>query len=179
MGGRSLGRGDDPIVDRVDQHRIGECATGIYAQKHGVGESHAEKLPFPLSLTELDVESYRRDGYLFPVRVFDGETIGHLLARVEALEQTGRTASNLRRPLIDYFRANLHIVSRFAADIAKTPAILDAVEAILGPDLMVWMTELIIKEPSSRKILSMHQDLTYWGMGGSQHEVTAWIALTS
>lgn len=113
------------------------------------------------------------------MRVFDGETIGHLLARVEALEQTGRTASNLRRPLIDYFRANLHIVSRFAADIAKTPAILDAVEAILGPDLMVWMTELIIKEPSSRKILSMHQDLTYWGMGGSQHEVIAWIALTS
>ncbi|MEO0763570.1 MAG: phytanoyl-CoA dioxygenase family protein, partial [Pseudomonadota bacterium] len=49
---------------------------------------------------------------------------------------------------------------------------------LLGPDLLVWSVELFIKEPGSAKTVSWHQDITYWGMGETDDEVTAWIALT-
>jgi ectoine hydroxylase-related dioxygenase (phytanoyl-CoA dioxygenase family) len=64
------------------------------------------------------------------------------------------------------------------AEIARTPAILDAVESILGPDLLVWSVELFIKEPGDGTIVSWHQDITYWGMGETDEEVTAWLALS-
>ena len=50
---------------------------------------------------------------------------------------------------------------------------------LLGPNILVWSVELFIKEPGSSKIVSWHQDLTYWGMGETDKEVTAWIALSN
>ena len=70
------------------------------------------------------------------------------------------------------------MVSTRAAELARHPAVLDRVESILGPDLLVWMVELIVKQPHSDKILTMHQDLNYWGFDHADREVTAWIALT-
>jgi chlorinating enzyme len=64
------------------------------------------------------------------------------------------------------------------AEIARRPAILDAVESILGPDLLVWSVELFIKEPGDGNVVSWHQDITYWGMGETDEEVTAWLALS-
>jgi ectoine hydroxylase-related dioxygenase (phytanoyl-CoA dioxygenase family) len=55
---------------------------------------------------------------------------------------------------------------------------LDAVESVLGPDLMVWGCEFFIKEPMSPKFVSWHQDLTYWGLSDAG-EVTAWVALSA
>ncbi len=52
------------------------------------------------------------------------------------------------------------------------------VEPILGPNLLAWSVELFIKEPGSAKTVSWHQDLTYWGMGETDDEVTAWVALS-
>jgi ectoine hydroxylase-related dioxygenase (phytanoyl-CoA dioxygenase family) len=52
------------------------------------------------------------------------------------------------------------------------------VEAVLGPNLLAWSVELFIKEPGSAKTVSWHQDITYWGMGETDDEVTAWVALS-
>jgi ectoine hydroxylase-related dioxygenase (phytanoyl-CoA dioxygenase family) len=73
---------------------------------------------------------------------------------------------------------NAHLVSETARVAAVDTRILDAAESILGPDLMIWGVEYFIKEPGARKIVSWHQDLTYWGMVGTDHEVTAWVALS-
>ena len=51
-------------------------------------------------------------------------------------------------------------------------------ETILGPDLLVWSVELFIKEPGDGKTVSWHQDITYWGMGETDEEVTAWLAVS-
>ena len=55
---------------------------------------------------------------------------------------------------------------------------LDVVEGILGPDILVWSSEFFIKEARTDAIVSMHQDLTYWGMGETSDQVTAWVALS-
>jgi len=70
------------------------------------------------------------------------------------------------------------VVLPMAARIAKTPRILDAVEGVLGPDILLYSAELFIKEPQTTHIVSMHQDLTYWGLGAIDGLVTAWLALS-
>ena len=50
-------------------------------------------------------------------------------------------------------------------------------EAILGPDIVLYNVTYIIKEPNSRAFVSWHQDLTYWGFDGSD-QVSAWLALS-
>ena len=77
-----------------------------------------------------------------------------------------------------FFRVNAHVVIPELANLTKKSNILNIVEKILGPNLLAWSVELFIKEPGSKKTVSWHQDITYWGMGETDDEVTAWIALT-
>lgn len=129
------------------------------------------------SLTDAQVAAYRRDGFLFPIEVFSAtESRDHRQA-FEALERRYPDGT-LPRATNDYLRTNMHIVVPLATQLARHPAVLDAVESILGPDLLVWGCELFVKEPHSAKIVSWHQDLTYWGLGETDEEMTAWIALS-
>ncbi len=130
------------------------------------------------ALTPSQVASYWNDGYLTPIRVADHRRTGEWRYQIESLERRWRDDSTLPRPFVDYARANFHIVSAAAARIAHEPDILDAVESIIGPDILCWMTELIVKEAHSTKILTIHQDLTYWGLDGADDLVTAWVALS-
>lgn len=130
----------------------------------------------PGSLTTADHDAFWADGFLFPTRVLaadDARTIG---AELLALE--GHHGPELLKPFEEYARTNFHLVSTAAARLAHHPAVVDAVESILGPDLLVWMVELIVKHPHSDAILTVHQDLQYWGFDHSDREVTAWIALS-
>jgi ectoine hydroxylase-related dioxygenase (phytanoyl-CoA dioxygenase family) len=115
---------------------------------------------------------------LFPIRVADEPTVNGWRSNIESLELEWRDDTSLRRPFTDYARANFHLVSSTAARLAHDQAVLDAVESIIGPDILCWMSELIIKEPHSSKVLTMHQDLTYWGLDGADHLVSAWVALS-
>lgn len=122
-------------------------------------------------------EQYWRDGYLFPIDVMDaGEAAAHR-AELEQIERDWLGA-DLPHPLNMYKRTNAHCVMPLAARLATDPRVLDVVEAVLGPDLMVWSAEFFIKEPGTRHVVGMHQDLTYWGMGETSDQVTAWIALS-
>ena len=62
--------------------------------------------------------------------------------------------------------------------LTRNSKLLDAASAVLGPDLMVWSAALFIKEKKSKKIVSWHQDLTYWGLDDIQ-ETTCWFALSN
>jgi len=129
------------------------------------------------SLSAAQVEQYRRDGFLCPVDVLTPEEAAAHRAALEG-QEARYGADSLPRPISQYHRINSHIVSEAARNAALDPRIVDAVESILGPDLMVWGAEYFVKEPHTTKIVSWHQDLTYWGMDGTDHEVTAWLALS-
>lgn len=62
--------------------------------------------------------------------------------------------------------------------LTRNAKLLAAASAVLGPDLMVWSAALFIKEKKSKKIVSWHQDLTYWGLDDIQ-ETTCWFALSN
>ena len=129
------------------------------------------------SLSTEQTVGYERDGYVCPVAVLSTEKAQHYRGMIEGLEREYPTGS-LPRDVSHYFRTSAHMVVPMMAEIALEPSVLDAVESILGHDLVVWSSELFMKPAGSDKIVSWHQDLTYWGFGGIDDQVTAWIALS-
>ena len=117
------------------------------------------------------VERYRRDGLLFPIPVLTTAEARECRARLEAIEAAhgGTLAGDLRH--------KPHLLFPWLADLVRHPAILDAVEDVLGPDLLVWHTSFFIKNAHDPAYVSWHQDSTYWGL--SEPDVlTAWVAFT-
>lgn len=129
------------------------------------------------SLSRAEIDRYWSEGYLFPIRGLSPDEARAARAELETLEQTWLD-NGLPLPLNTYKRVNAHVVIPMVARLARQPAILDAVEGILGPDFLVYAAELFIKEPRTRQIVTMHQDLTYWGLGAIDGMVTAWLALS-
>ena len=130
------------------------------------------------TLSSAQVASYNENGFLCGVPVIDDPSISAIRNEIERLERDFSHGAS-GRSLNQYFRVNGHVVIPLLANLARTPAILDAVESLLGENLLAWSVEFFIKEAGSSKVVSWHQDLTYWGMGETNNEVTAWVALSN
>lgn len=130
------------------------------------------------SLSKEQIAAYWNDGYLFPLPVLTAEQASEYRQQLETIEREHAENQSLHRPLSDYIRTHSDVIMPMAAEMALQPAVLDAVESIIGSDLMIWGADFFIKEAHSPMRVSMHQDLTYWGFGETSSQVTAWIALT-
>jgi non-heme Fe2+,alpha-ketoglutarate-dependent halogenase len=125
----------------------------------------------PRALTEEQVAAYQRDGYLAPVAVMSEAEARALCARLETLE------AGMGGPLRGDLRHKAHLLFPFLAELIRHPAILDAVEDLLGSDILCWNTNFFIKEAETPSFVSWHQDSTYWGLS-TPDVCTAWVALT-
>src|SRR5262245_40978059 len=117
------------------------------------------------------IDQYRRDGFYFPIRVMSGEEAGECRARLEGAER------DLGGPLRGTYRIKPHLLFTWLAELVRRPAVLDAVEDVIGPDILCWNTSFFTKEASSAGYVSWHQDATYWGLS-EPDVVTAWVAFT-
>ena len=116
---------------------------------------------------------YARDGFVFPLDVLDPRAVAALRADLEAAE--AELADDPERlTLLRTYTDRL--LPSFDA-LIRHEVLLDAASAVLGPDLMVWSAQMFTKEPRSPKIVSWHQDLTYWGLDDAE-EATGWVALS-
>ena len=116
-------------------------------------------------------ERYAADGFYFPIRVIGEPEAEAHLARVVAMEKAGNERGR-------FLRGKAHLACRFIDELARSPAILDRVERVLGPDILLWGSGCFIKAPRSPSYVSWHQDLNYWGLDGTE-EVNAWLALSA
>jgi hypothetical protein len=120
------------------------------------------------ALSQQQVECYRQDGFLWPVRALSEAEALSCRRELEAVEAAEGPQHYLVKP---------HILLRVAARLIRLPAIVDALEDLLGPDLVLFDSAFVIKEPGDGKRVSWHQDLTYWGLEPA--EVTSvWLALS-
>lgn len=122
-------------------------------------------------LTEEQVDRFRREGYLSPVRVMDEAAAIAVREKLEAFERS--TGGPLRGEL----RHKSHLLFKFLSDVVHHEKILDAIEDLYGADLLCWTSNFFIKEANTPAFVSWHQDSTYWGLS-SPDVVTAWVALT-
>lgn len=125
----------------------------------------------PKLLSDDQVSAFRRDGFLFPVRVMPSDDAEMLRTELEAAEraQGGAFKGALRH--------KPHLIFTWLDRTIRHPAVLDAVEDILGPNLLVWASSFFIKDAHDPSYVSWHQDSTYWGLS-EPDVVTAWIALS-
>ena len=74
-------------------------------------------------------------------------------------------------------RTKPHLLFTWADELVHHPRILDAVEDVLGPNLLAWSSSFFNKEAHDPSFVSWHQDSTYWGLSHPDI-VTAWVAFT-
>ena len=129
------------------------------------------------ALTADQVDRYQRDGFLFPLDVFDSNRVVNIVAALDEARTVARE-KGLESEIAQLLRANTHYILPFVSEVARAPQLLDRVESILGPNIMLWSAEFFIKGAHTDKIVSWHQDLTYWGLGETNEEMTAWLALS-
>ncbi len=122
-------------------------------------------------LTDAAIAQYHRDGYYTPVPVLTPREATAMRGALEAFEaRNGGPVKGSKR-----FKS--HLLFRWLADLIRTPRLLDAVEDLIGPDILCWTTNWWIKEPGSPSFVSWHQDSNYWGVD-TDHLVSAWVALS-
>jgi ectoine hydroxylase-related dioxygenase (phytanoyl-CoA dioxygenase family) len=132
------------------------------------------------SLTLEEVERYRSRGYLEPRQLLSETEAARyradcerccgteLMLRDRTAERPKRQASNRVKPYLLY---------PWAAELVRHRRILDAVESLIGPDILLFHTTVWLKDPGSENFVPWHQDATYFGLSPYEH-VTAWVALT-
>jgi non-heme Fe2+,alpha-ketoglutarate-dependent halogenase len=121
-------------------------------------------------LTEDAVQKYRDTGFLSPIRVLSTSEAATVRAKLEAFESGAG-------PLAGKLRTKSHLLFTWLNDLIRHERIHDAVEDVIGPDILCWGTSFFIKEPHNPSFVSWHQDSTYWGLDPADI-VTAWIALS-
>jgi non-haem Fe2+, alpha-ketoglutarate-dependent halogenase len=125
-------------------------------------------------LTAAEIARYHADGYLAGMPILTPSEIAEY--RADCLRCCGtargdgvhRQASNRVKP---------YLLFPWAAKLVRHPRILDVVEALIGPDILVFHTTIWLKEAGAGNFVPWHQDATYFGLSPHEH-VTAWVALT-
>ena len=114
-------------------------------------------------------QQYEQNGFLFPIPVLSDVEVVRYRTAFDALEaHVGGTLTRLDLG---------HLYFRWAYDLATHPSLVDAVAAVLGPDLLVQATLIFCKYPGNNAFVSWHQDSVYlkWHLTPS---ISAWLALT-
>ena len=122
-------------------------------------------------LNERAVEQYKRDGYYFPVKMFDDEQVAANRTLLENFE------TSQGKPIGGALWNKSHLLFTWVDDLMRHPKILDAVEDLIGADILCWNTFFWVKEPGSESFVSWHQDLRYWGLD-TDDLVSVWLALS-
>ncbi len=123
------------------------------------------------SLTVKQLKDYADQGYVSPINIFSLEEVAKIKNQIEYIEKKWPDT------LIGLGRNNAHYISPVFDQVCHNSKILDAVESIIGKDILVGGTTLFIKEPDKKGFVSWHQDAKY--IGFKPHNwVTAWLAIT-
>jgi len=121
-------------------------------------------------LSAAAVRQYHEDGYFAPVRALDTDEAAAVRHKLETHEAS-------HGKLTGHQRHKSHLLFTWLDELIRHPRILDAVEDVIGPNILCWGSSFFIKEPRNPGFVSWHQDSTYWGLDPADI-VTAWVALS-
>lgn len=131
----------------------------------------------PGSLPVSAVQSYRDSGFFFPYR---------LMPRANALEVSERVLAfgrsdvpkRYQDPQNQLYVLKAHLIYDWADAMSHDSGLLDAIESLIGPDLMIWSSGVFWKDAKSGAFVSWHQDATNFELDDADGVVRAWCALT-
>lgn len=123
-------------------------------------------------LSPEQVAFYQENGYVSPIDIFTEDEAAEMRLELETLE------ADHAEEMMGKNRNNVHYVTPLFDRIAHNEKILDAVESVIGRNILVAGTTLFIKEPEQKGFISWHQDARYIGLE-PYNWVTAWLALSN
>ena len=123
------------------------------------------------SLTPKQLKDYNDHGYVAPIDILTVDEANEIKTEIEKIEK------KWPNELDGLGRNYTHMISPVFDKVCHNSKILDAVESIIGKDILVGGTTLFIKDPDNKGFVSWHQDAKY--IGFEPHNwVTAWLAVT-
>lgn len=122
-------------------------------------------------LSQEQIDHFRREGYLSPLTAMSEADARAFRARLEASE---REFGPLK---IGGYGSKSHLLFTWADEIVRSERLLDAVEDLIGKDILIYTLTLWIKAPRSGAFVDWHQDASYFGLEPKE-QVTAWVALS-
>ncbi|MBI76680.1 MAG: phytanoyl-CoA dioxygenase [Rhodospirillaceae bacterium] len=122
-------------------------------------------------LTKSQVDQYKNEGFISPIRIMSEEDALSLRREIEAFE------ASQGKPIHGTQKTKAFLRFPWAYDLVVNQKILDVVEDLIGPNILCYQHGLWFKEPESGSYVSWHQDATYYGMDPWEL-LSAWVALT-
>ena len=125
-------------------------------------------MPF---LSSAQLKQYKDEGYVSPIEALSKDEALEIREEIELIEK------KWPKELEGLGRNYIHLISPIFDKVSHNPKILNAVESIIGRDILICGTTLFIKNPNEKGFVSFHQDAKYIGLE-PHNWVTAWIAVT-
>jgi ectoine hydroxylase-related dioxygenase (phytanoyl-CoA dioxygenase family) len=129
-----------------------------------------------MPLSQQEIEHYRSRGYVIPRYRLPPALLGELRSALDGLlaRYTDVAQEDLANPHMlpptDGPQANPFMRA------ARQPEVLDMLEQLLGPDLVLWITRVLCKPAARGREVPWHQDGEYWPMRPLA-TCSVWIAL--
>jgi non-heme Fe2+,alpha-ketoglutarate-dependent halogenase len=124
-----------------------------------------------MSLTPQQIEFFRANGYLSPLTAFSPDEALQYRKKIERYESDSGSDVNQR------LKIKAHLAFPWMCEIARSPAIVSAVQSLLGPDVLLFGSSCFAKEAHDHRFVSWHQDSAYYGLDPHE-EITVWVALS-
>ncbi len=131
-----------------------------------------------------DVTRYAAEGYcLFRDVLSESEIevarveLNTMLANLPERQVVYKDGENKEVDARPEYLTEPHPKHPFWLELCRHPCVLDAVEAILGADLILIMSHLIVKRAEDGLPVAWHQDNTYWHSVQGTDVSTVWLAI--
>ena len=122
-------------------------------------------------LTTDQVNQFNQNGFIFPMDALSRDDATKCRDCVEHFEhETGHHAQ-------DALTLKAHMPYRQLSDVVRNERILDAVEDLIGPNILLWGSSMFVKDPGGKKFISWHCDTYYYGISPAM-SLTIWVAFT-
>jgi hypothetical protein len=125
----------------------------------------------PKLLTDQQVRQFREQGYVAPFRAISRAEARACRMRIEDYEAAAGHDANVT------LKIKGHLAFPWLVELGRNAAVLDAVEDLIGPHVLLFGASIFAKNGQDPRFVSWHQDSAYFGLTPHQ-EVTAWIAFT-
>ena len=122
-------------------------------------------------LSSNQLKQYEDQGFVSPINIFSKDKAKEIRNEIELIE------NKIPGELEKSGRYNAHLISPLLDEVAHNSKILDAVQSLIGENILICGTTLFIKNPNEKGFVSYHQDAKYIGLE-PHNWVTAWVAIT-
>ena len=122
-------------------------------------------------LSSNQLKQYEDQGFVSPINIFSKDKAKEIRNEIELIE------NQIPGELEKSGRYNAHLISPLLDEVTHNSKILNAVESLIGKNILVCGTTLFIKNPNEKGFVSYHQDAKYIGLE-PHNWVTAWVAIT-